>query len=107
MNSNGIGTHELIFLIAFVILIFMVPIAVIWASYNPKVSFDITTLWTHQGRIDKFAVIIMGTWWVHTCSIIMWTLLRTIQTTDYLTYMGWAIPIIARMLAPQPPEAPK
>lgn len=106
---NNPEVHELVFLGVFFTLVFLVPIAVIWASYRPTMAFDITPLWTHQGRIDKFAVIILGTWWVHTSSIIMWTLLRTVQTTDYLTYMGWALPIIARMLAPQngrPAETP-
>ena len=54
----------------------------------------------HNGRPDKLAVIILGTWWVHTCSLILWTLLKTVQTADYATYMGWAIPIIAKMYAP-------
>jgi hypothetical protein len=100
-------THEFIFLCVFFALVFVVPIVVIWASYNPTLAFDTSALWMHQNRIDKFAVIILGTWWVHTCSMIMWTLLRTVQTADYATYMGWAIPIIAKMFAPQgnpPPQ---
>jgi len=106
---NGTPVHEFIFLLVFFVLVFIVPAFVIWASYRPTIEFDLTPLWTHQGRVDKFAVIILGTWWIHSSSIIMWTLLRTVQTTDYLTYMGWAIPIIARMLVPQgtPPEPPK
>ena len=96
---------EIVFLVVFVALVFLVPIIVIYASYNKKLRFDISTLWTHQERIDKFAVIILGTWWVHTTSIVMWTLLRSVSTQDYLVYMGWAIPIIAKMLAPTK-EAP-
>lgn len=93
--------HEIVFLFVFFVLVFIVPIIVIWASYNPSVQFDITSLWTHQNRVDKFAVIILGTWWLHSCSIVMWTLLRTIKTEDYLTYMGWALPLIAHMFAPK------
>jgi len=32
--------------------------------------------------------------------MVMWTLLRTVQTQDYVTYMGWALPIIAKMFSP-------
>jgi len=103
---NGTPLHEFIFLGVFFALVFVVPIIVIWLSYKPSVDFDATTLWTHQGRVDKFAVIILGTWWLHSCSIVMWTLLRTIQTQDYLTYQLWAIPIIAKMLAPKGDDNP-
>lgn len=108
MNGD-IGTHELIFLIVFALLVFVVPIFVIYFSYKPSFDFDASTLWTHNGRVDKFAVMVLGTWWIHSASVVMWTLMRTVNTQDYLVYMGWAIPIIARMLAPQtaPTEPPK
>lgn len=103
------GDREAIFLLVFFVTVFVIPALVVWASYSTwgrLEKFDLSSLWTHNERIDKFAVIIMGTWWVHTCSMIMWTLLRTVQTADYATYMGWAIPIIAKMWAPggQPEE---
>ena len=101
MNADDmISWQEIIFLTVFFVLVFVVPSIVAWASYNPRMEFDLADLWTHQNRVDKFAVIILGTWWVHTCSMIMWTLLRTVQTQDYATYMGWALPIIAKMFAP-------
>jgi hypothetical protein len=108
MNAdNIISSRELIFLGVFAVLVFGVPLFVAWASYSDKSRIDLRSLWTHQERIDKFAIIIMGTWWVHTCSMILWTLLRTVNTADYATYLGWAIPIIAKMFAPSsgPPEA--
>ena len=97
-------TEDRIFLFFFVVLVFGVPALVVWASYSSYKAlegFDVSTLWTHQERIDKLAVIILGTWWVHTSSMILWTLLKIITTTDYVTYMGWAIPIIAKMFAPK------
>src|SRR5437867_2434246 len=97
---NGTPLHEFIFLGVFFAIVFVVPIIVIWASYTEKLRFDVSQLWTHHGRVDKFAVIILGTWWIHSCSLILWTLLRTVQTADYATYIGWAIPIIAKMFAP-------
>lgn len=99
---------DIVFLIVFSILVFVVPLFVVWASYSKNNSFDVRSLWTHHDRIDKFAVIIMVTWWVHTCSMILWTLMRTVVTADYLTYMGWALPIIAKMFAPvqETPKAP-
>jgi hypothetical protein len=38
----------------------------------------------------------------------LWALLKTVQTQDYATYMGWGIAILAKMWAPKsdsPPEA--
>src|SRR6266702_4360613 len=101
MKDDGVITmQEIIFLIVFCFLLFVVPIFVTWASYSDRSRFDLRSLWTHHERIDKFAIIVMGTWWVHTCSMILWTLLRSVTTADYLTYMGWALPIIAKMFAP-------
>src|SRR3990172_111480 len=103
MNADGIITlQEAIFLFFFVVLVFGVPAMVAWASYSSyKVlaKFDMSELWLHKGRVDKFAVIVVGTWWIHSCSIILWTLLRTIQTQDYLTYMMWGTLIIGKMMA--------
>jgi hypothetical protein len=96
--------QELGFLVLFAVLEFGVPILVVWASYSERTkSFDVRSLWVHKERIDKLAIIMMLTWWTHTSSIILWTFLRTVTTTDYLTYMGWALPIIAKMFAPDPP----
>lgn len=104
-----ITRQELIFLAVFAVLVFVVPCFVAWATYSEHSRIDVRSLWTHQERIDKFAVIIMGTWWVHTCSMILWTLMRTVSTADYATYLGWAIPIIAKMFAPgtEPPKIPE
>lgn len=101
--------QELIFLAVFALLEFVVPVFVVWASYSDRSRLNLTSLWVHQGRIDKLAVIIMFTWWTHTSSMILWTLMQRVATTDYLTYMGWAIPIIAKMFAPgtEPPKVPE
>jgi len=97
--DNVITLEEVIFLVVFAFLVFVVPFIVVRKSYAEGDAFDVRSIWEHHGRIDKFAVIIMVTWWIHTCSIILWTLLRTITTTDYATYMGWAIPIVMKMFA--------
>lgn len=106
MTDSVFTVSEGVFLLVFFALVFVVPAAVILATYCERCVIDVRDLWMHQGRIDKFAVIIMGTWWIHSSSMIMWTLLRTVQTADYATYMGWAIPIIAKMFAPQGPPQP-
>ena len=99
------------FLFMYIALVFGVPALVVWASYSEiriTKQFDLRELWLHQGRVDKFAVIILGTWWTHTCSLLLWTLLQSVTTADYVTYMGWAIPIMAKMWAPKngaPPVA--
>ena len=95
---------ELLYIAFYVILIFGVPGAVAWGSYSTYGllnKFDMSELWLHQGRVDKFAVILLGTWWIHSASMIMWTLIKQVQTQDYVTYMGWALPIIAKMFAPR------
>lgn len=106
--DGAFTTAERLFLLVFFLLYFGLPALLVWASYCEKCALDMRDLWTHNNRPDKLAVIILGTWWVHTCSMILWTLTQKISTTDYLTYMGWALPIIAKMFAPPgtPPEPP-
>ena len=100
MNTDGILTlWEIIFLIIFVLLVFGVPSGVAWISYSEKFAkFDLRSLWEHQGRKDKLSVILMGTWWLHSCSMILWTLMRAVTTTDWITYQLWALPIVAKIL---------
>jgi len=109
VNADNIITlQEGIFLFFFVVLVFGVPATVAWASYSTYralAKFDVSELWLHKGRVDKFAVIVVGTWWLHSCSIILWTLLRTIQTQDYLTYMIWGTLIIGKMMASKNEDA--
>lgn len=105
---NGIDLTEKLFLSVFFFLYFCVPGLIVWASYCEKCAIDMRDLWTQNGRADKLAVIILGTWWIHSCSMILWTLTKSITTTDYLTYMGWALPIIAKMFSPNGhPPPPK
>jgi hypothetical protein len=100
---------EYIFLGVFFLLVFGVPTLVWIASNAPNIEFDVSTLWTHQERVDKFAVIILGSWWAHTSAMILETLLRTVETQDWVTYQLWAVPIIAKMFSPTgtPPPPPK
>ena len=95
-----------LFLIVFFILVFGVPALLLTLSTSKRFKVDFSSLWTHQERIDKLAVIILGTWWVHTCSMVLWTLVQKVTTADYVTYMGWAIPLMLKMWAPKdgPPE---
>jgi len=102
MNGNDIlNLTEKLFFGMFLLLYFGVPGLVVWASYCEKCAIDLRELWTYNKRADKLAVIILGTWWIHSCTIILWTLSKTITTADFVTYMGWALPIIAKMFAPK------
>ena len=92
---------EHIFLGMFFFLYLGVPALLVWGTYCDKCKLDLRDLWMHNHRVDKLAVIIMGTWWVHTCTMILWVLSKTVTTPDYATYMGWALPIILKMYAPQ------
>lgn len=101
--TTDITSDEWVFLFVFFFTVFVIPSLVVWATYCERCVIDLRELWMHNGRLDKFAVIILGTWWIHSSSMILWTMLRTITTADYATYMGWAIPIIAKMFAPSGP----
>lgn len=100
---------QVAFLVVFAALVFAVPCLVVWATYSDHSRIDLRSLWTHNERIDKFAVIVLFTWWVHTSSIILDVLLRTVTTQDMAAYTAWAIPIIAKMFAPstEPPKIPE
>ena len=109
MNAEISTWTEALFLGVFFFLYFGVPALLVWVSYSDRPmckNVDIRALWMWNERPDKLAVIILGTWWVHTCSMILWALLRTVATQDYITYMGWAIPIMLKMWAPQNDAAP-
>lgn len=105
--NEVVTRQEVLFLMVFALLEFVVPVFVVWASYSDRSRLNLTSLWVHQNRIDKLAVIMMVTWWTHTCSIILWTLSQKVVTADYLTYMGWALPIIAKMFAPNGAQKPQ
>lgn len=94
-----------IFLGLFFFLYFGVPALLVWASYCEKCALDLRDLWTQNNRPDKLAVIILGTWWIHSCSMILWSLTKTVTTTDYLTYMGWAVPLMVKFFSPNSPPA--
>ena len=111
MNGDDLlSLKDQLFLGMFLILYFVVPAILVWASYTESRvarGIDLHELWTHNGRADKLAVIILGSWWVHTCTIILWTLSKSITTADFITYMGWALPIIAKMFSPDHPPPPQ
>jgi len=104
MNADGVVTEsEWIFLLVFALMIFVIPMLVVWATYSDRKltkSVDLSDLWMYGGKLDKFSVIVMGTWWVHTSSMVMWTLLKTVATQDYATYSGiWGTLLIAKIFA--------
>ena len=62
MNADDIiNVQEKIFLAVFFVLVFVVPAVVVWATYCGHCKFDVRSLWEHNERIDKFAIIILGT----------------------------------------------
>lgn len=108
--DDGINLSDIVFLLVFFVCIFVIPSLLVWASYSssgPLEQFDIRELWIYGDKIDPYRVIVLGTWWVHTSSMIMWTLLRTIQTQDYVTYMLWGTIILGKMLVSSKSEEPK
>lgn len=95
---DDVDLKDISFYVMFVVLYFLVPWIVVKASYDKRFKFDLSDLWLYKDRIDKLAVILMVTWWIHTSSMILWTLLRQVTTADQTTYMGWAIPIMLKIL---------
>lgn len=107
MNVDNVFTlAERMFFGMFIFLYFGVPALVVWMSYGERFKIDLSSLWTHNHKADKLAVIILGSWWVHTCTIILWTMTKVVTTADFVSYMGWAIPIIAKMFAPAKDSPP-
>lgn len=90
----------------FFVLVFGMPIFLAFASASDRKFFgaiDVSSLWTdHQtGKVNTLLVIVLGTWWVHTCAMILWIQVRNLTNENVTQYMGWAIPIIASMFAPK------
>lgn len=102
------NAKEILFHTVFFVLIFGVPTILVWLSYSDKdiaAGFDISALWkTEDGHLDKLFIIVLGTWWLHFCAVTLWTLSRTVVTADFVTFMGWGIPIVARMFVPGQPK---
>jgi hypothetical protein len=102
-------THaEYLFHGVFFVLVFGVPIYLVVASYSGHCGINVSALWTSHanGQVDTLLVIVLGTWWVHTCAMVLWILSRNLSHDNVTQYMGWAIPIIASMFA-RKPETPK
>lgn len=92
--------HEYIWHTVFFILVFGVPIFLAWASASEMryvKTIDVSSLWvSHEnGKVDTMLVIVIGTWWVHTCAAIMWILTKNFTDANVIQYMGWALPIVA------------
>ena len=101
MNADDVVTWgERLFFGMFLFLYFGVPLLVVWASYCEKCFIDMRGLWTHNNKADKLAVIILGTWWIHACTMILWTMSKVVTTQDFVVFLGWALPIIAKMYSP-------
>ena len=107
---------DLAFYIMFVVLYFVVPWIVVSASYSERCKFDVRSLWERKGgggKLDGLFLIAIGTWWVHTSSMILWTIVQKVTTGDYVTYMGWGALVIGKIIADkgfgngqQPPAQP-
>lgn len=95
---------DLIFHGVFFVIVFAVPIFLAWASASESdrlKRINVSGLWTDKdGRLDMLKTIVLGTWWIHSCAVILWILTRTINDANVTQYMGWALTIIARMFAP-------
>ncbi len=100
---------ERLFLLTFALLYFGVPALLAWVTYCNEGVFkkiDLREMWSVDGRADPLRAIMLGSWWVHTCTIILWTLSKQITTADFLAYGGvWVTPIITEIL--KRPSTPK
>lgn len=100
MDSNAVLTlNEKLFYGVFALVYFVVPAVLVWMSYSKFFkSVDLSALWTHNRRADKFAVIILGSWWIHSCTLVLWTMSKTVTTADYATYGAiWITPLLVKM----------
>ena len=96
---DAIDAKDLSFYIMFAVLYFVVPCLVVKASYDDRYKFDVRSLWERKnGKLDGLFLILLVTWWVHTSSMILWTIVQKVQTQDYVTYMAWGTLILAKIL---------
>lgn len=99
--TEHLDLREIAFYVMFMVLYFVVPFIVISASYSNRVKFDIRSLWERKGggALDGLFIIAIGTWWIHSSSMILWTIVQKVQTADYVTYMGWGALVIGKIIA--------
>lgn len=94
-----VDLKQLSFYIMFVVLYFIVPFIVVRMSYDSRYKFNLSDIWTFNGRIDLFRVMVLIAWWSHTSSNILWTVVQHITTADWLAYAGiWVVPVLVRMV---------
>ena len=99
MSADFIDLKDLAFYIMFAVLYFLIPWIIVTATYSSKSRIDLSQLWMYKGAPDKFAVIIMTAFWVHTASMMLWAFARSVTTADYLAYAGvWVAPILVKMV---------
>jgi len=115
MSLDAINFKDLSFYIMFVVLYFIVPWALIEATYSQKCRIDLKPLWTYKKVLDKFAAFLVIAFWCHTSYMVLWTLTQKVTTGDWLAYAGvWVTPILVKMVGaafgngnkaePQPPQ---
>jgi len=96
---DAIAWKDLSFYIMFAVLYFLVPWALIEATYSDRCRLDLKPLWIYKGKLDKFAVIVVIGFWCHTSYMILQTLMQRASTADWLAYAGvWITPILVKMV---------
>ena len=84
MIFDTLDLKDLSFYVMFVVLYFIVPWALIEATYSERCRLDLKPLWTYKKVLDKFAAFLVIAFWCHTSYMILWTLIQKV-TTNFLS----------------------
>ena len=64
-------------------------------------QFNLVDLLMENGRVSKISFIVMGSFGTHTW-IMLYLTVHGAMSEGYMTiYLGWGIPLVAKMFAPQ------
>lgn len=77
----------------------------IWLADRKDNQFKIYDVLLENGRASKWAVILFGSWIIHSWVLVSWTMNGAATLADLTVYgTTWVAPLIARMFIPSKPD---
>lgn len=89
--------------IMLVIVTGVLVIAICRANRNTENSFEIIDVLMENGKASKWAVILFGSWVVHSWVLVSWVMNGAATLADLTVYgTTWVAPLVAKMFIQQP-----
>lgn len=80
-------------------------VVAIWLSDRTKNEFKAYDVLMENGKASKWAVILFGSWIIHSWVLVAWTMNGAATLADLTVYgTTWVAPLIARMFIPSKPD---